>query len=252
MIRPTIFAASLLALACAPASAKGEGSLTPEEINYLDQHGYFSASFKSAIHDLVESKTAVQDMTEEQKKLAHDLPGLQQKAAEAGAKTVALRQELAQYDHPEDNDFTVLQERVRDPNAALQDQIALAQAYVWTYPMSPHEAEAAQVLARLQKKSADDEEARRRSAADNAAAHAALVARAQAHDLSLDEWRGFLRGMSQEDLVKLLGPPSSQRDGYWFYNGEWLVNPALGRKVGLQVNFDAGRVITVDAKPPQP
>jgi hypothetical protein len=58
--------------------------------------------------------------------------------------------------------------------------------------------------------------------------------------------------MSQDDLVKLFGQPSSKQDDYWFYEGEWIVNPANSQKVGMQINFEAGRVINVDAKPPPP
>ncbi len=57
------------------------------------------------------------------------------------------------------------------------------------------------------------------------AAHADLIRRAQAHNLSLGEWRELLRGMSQDDLVRLFGQPSTKQDDYWFYDGEWIVKP---------------------------
>ena len=70
----------------------------------------------------------------------------------------------------------------------------------------------------------------------------------KAHDLSLGEWRDFLRDMSQDDLVKLLGQPTSQADDYWIYSGGWVLDPATGQKSGMVINFNAGRVISVVEK----
>jgi hypothetical protein len=134
----------------------------------------------------------------------------------------------------------------------LEEQIALAQAYVWTYPASPHESEAEQYLQQTKKKLADQRQAGKDVEAARVAARAKMVQRAQARDLSLGEWREFLRDMSQDDLVKVLGRPTSQRGDYWIYSGEWVLNPATNQKVGLEINFNAGRVLSVDEKPPPP
>jgi hypothetical protein len=240
-----------LSLTSLPGQADS-GQLSPERLDMVDQLGYFTPGFKAAVHDLVDTKRALEQAQAEQTKLSHDLPDLQKQVAEAEAKTTALRQELAKYDHPEENDFVALQTKMNDPGAKMEEQIALAQAYVWTYPTSPHESEAQQYLQQTQKKLADQQQAEKDDEAARAAAYVKLVLRAQARDLSLAEWRDFLNGMSQEDLVKLIGQPTSQTDGYWIYTGDWIVNPTTKRKVGMQINFNAGRVITVDEKPPPP
>jgi len=235
-----------------PMAAHADRQLSPDLIDEYDHRGYFTPKFKAAIHDLVEAREALDKAQAEQKKFERDLPDLQQQATAAQAKTAALQQQLALYDHPDETDFTALQAKVHDPSARPDDVIALAQAYVWTYPASPHEADAQQYLSTWQKKLADQEQAEKEAEAAREAAHAALVSRALAHDLTLAEWRDFLHGMSQDDLVKLFGQPSSKQDDYWFYDGQWVTNPANAPKAGLQINFEAGRVLTVDAKPPPP
>lgn len=234
----------------APGLAHADKHLSPELLDQYDRRGFFTPGFKQAIHDYVEAREQLDKAQAEQKKFQHDLPALQQQAAEAQAKTVALRQELARYDHPEESDFAALQARMHDPAAKPEEVIVLAQAYVWTYPASPHAADAQQDLTALQQQIASQEQAEKEAEAAREAARAALVRRAQARELSLAEWRDFLRGMSQDDLVKLFGQPSSKQDSYWFYEGQWIVNPANSQKVGMQINFEAGRVINVDAKPP--
>lgn len=247
------FAAGFAALALTPMAAHADGGqLSPEHLDMLDQMGWFTPGFKAAVHDLVDSKHAVEEASADQKKLTLQLPDLQTQATDAEAKIVALRQELAKYQHPEETDFVALQNRMNDVNAKPEEQIALAQAYVWTYPTSPHESDTQQYLQQIEKKAADQRQAEKDAEAARAAAYAKLVQRAQARDLSVGEWRNFLRDMSQDDLVKLIGPPSSQSDGYWTYSGEWIVDPATQKKVGIQINFNAGRVLNVDEIPPPP
>jgi hypothetical protein len=218
----------------------------------LDQLGYFTPNFKQAVHDYVSAKDSLKATGAEQAKLEQDMPHLQMQAKESQAKADALRQELAKYDHPEENDFTLLQARMADATAKPEELIVLAQAYVWTYPASPHESEAQQYLQQVQKKLADQFQAQKDADAARVAAHAALVRRAQARNLSLHEWRDFLRDMSQDDLVELLGHPTSQAGDYWIYDGNWTLDPVTKKKVGLEINFNAGRVITVDEKPAPP
>jgi len=246
------FMAGLATLGLAASPALAGEKISPESINAFDQRGFIPPGFKAAVHDLVDTQHELQRLTEEKTKLNKALPDLQRQAAESEAQSVALRQELKKYDHPEDNDFETLVSRMNDSMAKPEDQVALAQAYVWTYPTSPHEAEAQQFLQQVQKKIADQTEAEKETEAARAAAHAKLVQRAQAKDLSLGEWRDFLRGTSQDDLVKLIGRPSYQSGDYWIYTGPWTTNPTTHQKVGLQINFDAGRVLSVDEKPDQP
>jgi len=235
-----------------PMAAHADRKLSPELFDQYDRRGYFTPNFKTALIDMVQSHEALDKALTEQKNFEKDLPELQKEAADAQAKTVALQQQLAVYDHPDENDFNALQALIHDPAAKAGDVIAQAQAYVWTYPISPHESEAQEFLNTWQKKLADQVQAEKDAEAAREAAHAALVHRAQAHDLSVPEWRDLLRGLSQDDLVKLFGQPTSKQGDYWFYEGEWVVNPANAQKQGLQINFDAGRVITVDPKPAAP
>jgi multidrug efflux pump subunit AcrA (membrane-fusion protein) len=152
-------------------------------------------------------------------------------------------------EHPEETDFDALQKRMDAADAKLEERIALAQAYVWTYPASPHQSDAEQYLQQMEKKLADRQQAEKDAEAARVAARAKLVQRAQARDLSLSEWRDFLRDMSQDDLVKFLGRPTSQRDDYWIYSGAWIIDPASKQKVGMEINFNAGRVIGVVEEP---
>jgi chromosome segregation ATPase len=246
-------ALAALGLASAPGQADSQ-QLSPERLDMLDRLGYFTPGFKAAVHEMVDSKQALEQAKAEQTKLSLDLPDLQKQATETEAKTVALRQELAKYDHPEENDFIVLQKQMNDPGATLEEQIAQAQAYVWTYPASPHESEALQYLQQAQKKRADLQQSAMDAEAARQAAHAKLLQRAQAHDLSLNEWRDFLRDMSQDDLVKLLGPPTSTSEAgnYWIYSRGWILDPTTHQKVGMEINFNGGRVIGLDEKPPPP
>jgi hypothetical protein len=241
--------AAVLGLGGVPGRA---GDLSPQKLDTLDQMGCFTPGFKAAVHDLINSKQALEQANAEKIKLTAQLPGLKQQATGEQAKEVALRQELANYDHPDDNDFVALQAKMNDATAKPEDQIALAQAYVWTYPASPHVAEAQRYLQQIEQKLAAQRKAIADAETAREIAHARLVLRAQAHALSLTEWRDFLRDMSEDELVKLLGRPTSSGTDNWVYAGEWTVDPVTQNKVGLEINFNAGRVQSVDEKPPQP
>jgi hypothetical protein len=244
--------AGLAALGLTATQIKADSQLSPDRLDTLDQMGYFTPGFKTAVHDFVESKQALEQAKTQQKNLTLELPDLQKEATEAEGQAIALRQELAKYEHPDETDFTALQQKVNDAAAKPEDQIVLAQAYVWTYPTSPHASDAQQYLQQIQKKLADAQQAEKDAEAARAAAHAALVKRALAKDLNLSEWRDFLRDMSQDDLVKMFGQPTSQTDGYWIYAGDWIVDPTTNQKVGMQINFIGGRVLNVDERPPTP
>jgi chromosome segregation ATPase len=243
--------AGLATLGLTPAQGQTK-QLSPERLDMLDQLGYFTPGFKAAVHDLVNSKRALEQAKAEKTKLTKDLPDLEKQAAETEAKAIALRQELAKYEHPEETDFVALQKRMNDTSVKPDEQIALAQAYVWTYPASPHESEAEQYLQQLHKKLAEQQQAETDAEVARADARTKLIQRAQTRDLSLGEWRDFLRDMSQDDLVKLLGRPTSENDNYWTYVGDWIIDPTTKQKVGMEINFNAGRVINVDEKPPSP
>ena len=148
----------------------------------VDQLGYFTPGFKAAVHDLVDTKHAMVEANADQKKLTLELPDLQKQAADAEAKVGSLRQELAKYEHPEETDFVALQNKMNDANAKPEEQIALAQAYVWTYPASPHQGDAQQYLQQVRKKLADQRQAEKDAEAARAAARAELAA--------LGTWKG--------------------------------------------------------------
>src|SRR5450631_3440890 len=133
-------------LGLAPVAGHADSKLSPERLDALDQRGYFTPAFKTVVHDLIDTRHELHQVTAEKTKLDEDMPNLQRQAAEAEAQAVALRQELAKYDHPEENDFDVVQARMNDASAKPEDQLTLAQAYVWTYPSSPHQAEAQRYL----------------------------------------------------------------------------------------------------------
>jgi len=226
------------------------GQLSAERFDQLDQWGYLTPGFKAAVRAYVENKRALEQANEENQKFAAEAPTLKKQADEAEAKIASLRQELAKYEHPDQTDFAALQNLMSDPKATLSDQIAMAQAYVWSYPTSPSESDAQRYLQQSQKKLADQIQAEKEAGAQRAADHAKMVQRALARDLSVSEWRDFLRDMSQDDVVKLLGHPNATVDDYWTYSGAWVVDPTTHQKVGLQINFSAGRVLNVDEIPP--
>jgi hypothetical protein len=239
--------ALLLALGLASFPLRADdGQISAERLDLLDRGGYFTPGFKTAVHGLVNIRTAKAEANAEKARLAQKLPGLQDQATKAEAQTVALRQELAKYNHPEENDFIALQGEMQDSKATLKEQIEAAQAYIWAYATSPHEAQAQQYLEQAQKELADRQETAKQAEAARVAAHAQLIQRAKAHDLRLNEWRDLLGNMSQDDLVELIGQPSSQTGDYWIYSGGWVVDPATHQKAGLEINFNGGRVLTVD------
>jgi DNA repair exonuclease SbcCD ATPase subunit len=243
-----VIAFGLVLLGIVPTRAD-EKQLSASRLDALDQAGFFTPAFKQAVHDVVHNREAIAEARTEKQKLDAQIPALQQQAADIEVKAAALRQEVATYEHPEETDFATLQKLMTDPNAKVEEQVALAQAYVWTYPTSPHESEAQQDLQLLQKNIADQQRAKKEAEAARVAAHAKLVQRAQAHDLSLAEWRDFLRDMSQADLVKVIGAPASQTTDYWTYSGSWIQNPTTKQSVGMEINFEAGRVLNVVEKP---
>jgi chromosome segregation ATPase len=241
-VKRHFFFFAMLAIAVGHA----EGSrLSPERLNFFDQHGYFTPAFKAAVHEWVDAQKVIANTTQEEKRLKNELPSLQKQAGDAEAKVTSLQEELTRYDHPEERDFTILQARMNDASAKPQEQIMLAQAYVWAYSTSPHQADAQQYLQQVQKKLADQQQAEKEAEAAREAARAKLVQRAQAKDLSLAEWKDFLRDMSQQDLLKYLGPPSFHGNDYWTYAGVWTTDPMTGEKVGLRIDFNGTRVLSV-------
>jgi hypothetical protein len=243
-------AASVILLLLSPMPGHADsGQLSPKRLDVLDRLGYFTPGFKSAVHDLVETKHALDQAKADQATLSRQLPSLQQQATDAEATASALRQELAKYDHPEESDYTALQTCMKNSSATLEDQTIQAQAYVWTYPTSPHESEAQEFLQQAQKELAHEHQNEINAEAAREAAHANLVQRAQAHDLAIGEWRDLLRDMSQDDLVQLLGHPTSQLGDYWIYGGGWVVDTTTNQKVGMEINFNGGRVLNVMERP---
>jgi hypothetical protein len=234
-----------------PASAQGtDSNLSPERLEVLDQHGYFTPAFKEAVHDLVDTRQAVVQAKADEAKLEASLPALQTQSSAADAEVASLQKELAGYAHPEDADFDALQNAMKSPVETPQDRLALAQAFVWSYPTDPHQAEAVQYLQQIQKQMADQAEAEKEAEAARVAARAKLIQRAEAKDLSLAEWKSFLQDMSQEDLLTYLGRPQTQQADSWTYAGPWTSDPITNQKVGLQIFFNGTRVMSVTEAQP--
>ena len=244
-------AATVLSLMPLPEHA-AEPKLSPERLDLLDERGYFTPGFKAAVHDYVDTRKPLAQAVDEANKLSAQLPDVLKQSADAQAKTDALLKELARYQHPEDDDFAALQTLMKDPSAKPEDQFALAQAFVWTYPSNPQADEARQYLQDIQKKLAAQQQAEKDAQAAQAAAQTKLLQRVQARKLSLNEWKDFLRDKSQEDLLKYLGRPDVAQFDYWIYNSAFTVDPNTGQKVGLQVNFNGTRVNSVASGPNAP
>ncbi len=245
--------ATLLSLQLGNAATASDSQLSIEKLKVLDKRGYFTPGFKTVVHDLADTLKAEKDARDEEKKLTLQLPDMQKQSAAAQAKTAAMREDLAKFEHPEETDFVALQARMKDTTAPLEEQRELAQAYVWAYPTSAHFADAQQDLQDVQKKIADETQAEKDAEIARVAARAKLIQRAQAHDLGLAEWRDFLRDMSQDDLLRYLGRPASGNADYWTYAGDYVTDPITQKKVGLQVNFNGTRVLSVSPlTAPQP
>jgi DNA-binding transcriptional regulator GbsR (MarR family) len=236
----------------AQMNCRADSELSSDRLDTLDQWGCFTPAFKAAVHDLVDAKQGIVSAKKQETELSQKLPDLQKQATEAEAKTAALQKELDRYEHADENDFAELQKKMNEPGAKPEDQRVLAQAYVWTYPTSPHLAEAQRSLQQVEKTISDQALAETNAEAAQAAARANLIERVKARQLSLAEWRDFLRDMSQEDLLKYLGQPENVNGDYWVYPGEWTEDPVTHQKVGLQINFNAARVISVSEALPAP
>ncbi len=234
----------------ASVSARAEDAqLSAEKLDMLDKRGYFTPAFKKAVHEYIDTNEAIVKTQADTKKLNDTLSDLQKQADEAKAQVDKLRKQLAVYAHPEDADFSALQDAMKNPSATAQDRLALAQAYVWTYPSDPHQVEAAQDMQLIEQQLAAQQQTVKQAAAARAAARAKLIQRAEAKDLSLTEWQDFLRDMSQEELLGYLGRPQTQADDYWIYTDGWTTDPVSGAKSGLQIDFSAGRVVGVSVAP---
>jgi len=234
------------AILLTPALGYADGpQLSPERLNMLDRRGYFTPPFKQAVHDLVDAKKAVVDAKAQEEKLNGELPELEKQLTEADDKTKVLHKQFDELNHVDESEFVELQKAMTNPDAKLEEQRILAQAYVWGYPSSPHQEEAQKDLADVQKKIADQAKAEADAEAARVAAHAKLVERAQAKDLNVNEWRDLLLTMSKQDLLKFLGKPDGATQDEWVYNGAWTLDPISQQKVGLHISFNGGRVINV-------
>lgn len=235
-------------LACAallPLTARADDLFSASEIEVMQHRGWVTPGFEAAARKLIDAKQGARDADADAAKLKAQQPALEKSVAAEDAKVAELKADLARYDHPDETDFTALQEAMKNPTAKPGDQVALAQAYVWTYPASAHAAEAEHDLQQLEKKIADQVQAVKETEAAQLVAQATLLRRVQAHDLNLGEWRAFLQDKSRAEVVQYLGQPSSREDEYWIYTGTWTTDPETGQKTGLRLNFNGGRVLSV-------
>ena len=147
----SVILAVLAGLSLVTIPGRAEGQLSARNLDALDQAGWLTPAFKEAVHDLVNTKQAIVDTKKAEKDLTLTLPGLKAQADKADADTVARRAQLAEYEHTDESDFAALQKTMTDAGAKPEDQRVLAQAYVWAYPTSTHQAEAQQYLQEAQK-----------------------------------------------------------------------------------------------------
>lgn len=228
-----------------------EPGLTPTQIATLEQRGWITPRFKAASRELIAAREAATQTQEDEARLSASLPTLRQKVETNDRKVAALQAELAHEEHPDETDFATLQAAIQGTATGPQDKLALAQAFVWTYPDSPHAAEAARDLQQIEKEIAQQAETTRQTAAADEAARLKLMQGVKAHALSLGEWRSFLQDKSRDEVQQYLGTPSSQSADYWTYAGAWTIDPASNLKAGLQLTFNGGRVQNVAPIPAQ-
>jgi hypothetical protein len=242
---PSPFRLAMATLPLLILTARADSRFSPERLNQLDKLGAFPPEFKKAVHDYVNVKQALVDTANEEKKLRAQLPVLAQQTVAAQAKLDGLQQQLLEYNHTDESDFTLLQKKMNDAQAKPEEQLQLAQVFVWSYPTSPHQPQAQLFLQQVQKVIADRLQAEKDAEAASAAARALLLQRVQARALSLDEWKAFLANMVETDVIKYLGPPPQQNGYYWIYPEPWALVPDDNQKVGLRINFNGGRVVGV-------
>ena len=234
-----------------PLLARADGDLSPSQIATMEKRGLITPAFEAAARQWIDARESAAQAKTDGARLAQSLPELQKEVASEDAKVVRLRNELEHYDHPEETDFTALRQAMKDPNARPEGQLARAQAYVWTYPDSPHLPEAENDLQQLQKQIADQQQAASNAAAAAAAAQLKLLQRVKARDLNLGEWRAFLEDKSQTEVTQYLGAPTARdNEDHWIYQGDWTVDPSTNQKAGLQLTFNGGRVQNVAPVPP--
>jgi len=226
-------------------SSSSDNYLTASQIEVMQRKGWITPQFEAAARELIDANQTLKTADGDRTKLELQLPDLEKTATTEDAKVAKLKDELAHYNHPDETDFTALQNAVKDPAARTDDQMALAQAYVWTYPGGTHTGEAEQDLQQIQKKIADQVQAAKDAAAAQTAAQLKLLQRVKAHALDLGEWRAFLQDKSQDEVRQYIGDPSAQADDYWTYSGAWTIDPTTNQKAGLQLTFNGGRVLSV-------
>jgi hypothetical protein len=229
----------------APLLSRGDDLLTQSQIETMERKGWITPQFESAARELIDAKETLKTADGDRTRLELTLPALDKKAKAEDAKVAALKDELAHYDHPDETDFAALQSAMKNASAKPEDQMALAQAYVWTYPGATHAGEAEQDLQQIQKKIADQVQAAKEADAAQTAAQLKLLQRVKAHALNLGEWRAFLQDKSQDEVEQYLGAPAAKADDYWTYSGAWTIDPTTNQKAGLQLTFNGGRVLSV-------
>ena len=240
----------LLAMGTVARAADSGLPLSAERINRLDRHGYFTPRCKQALVDLVQTQEALTKGQAEEGQWALKLPSLKAEEQRSAAQVENLRKELTRFAHPEDEDFAALQDAAHDSAAPLEKKLDLAQAFIWSYPTDPRQAEAVQDLQRWQNDLASRRQAIATVAANQEATRMNLLQRVKARDLSLAEWQAFLGEMSQEELLANLGPPQRRGADSWYYPGKWTWDTTTKERAGLLIDFNGTRVSRVSALSP--
>lgn len=218
-------AASAPAAAPAPAPARAK----PD----------FSREYSEYVH-LKKELAAAED---EAKKLAAKMPEVRQEIADIKDKDARIDGQIAALQFLDKLAFEKLgKEKTPDLN------VAQIRSFLRDYPKSEYKGKAEELIKMYQ--GALDAEAAKRAKAeqDDRAARKALDDRFMRRELSLVDFRAYMKGKTLAEVRTLLGEPYEVRGQYWDYSRTACLTED-GRRRSAIIIFDGGRVLNVTLKP---
>jgi hypothetical protein len=130
----------------------------------------------------------------------------------------------------------------------LKAKLALAHQFIWSFPKSTLLPDAGKILSDLEQKKAAADEELANEKASRLQRENFLKAGVAARNLQIQDWREFLKNMSQDDVLFYLGPPKSKAaDGTWYYGDNWTIDPGSAQRTGIVLFFNGTRVLNVSA-----
>jgi hypothetical protein len=173
-------------------------------------------------------------------------PELEKQQSAAEEQTAAIKKQLSDLDHADSAALITLQTQVADPNAKLPVKLAAAHQFIWSFPTSSLLPQANAILADLNKQDADEKQRLADDAKKKQERLDFLTKGAQEHNLLIEDWREFLRNMTQDEVLLYVGAPTKKSmDGNWFYAGSYTIDPATQQRSGLVIFFNGTRVDNV-------